>query len=127
MRASPKTSLAKTILAAVGLWLAAVNPLAAAELVMFEVPGCLWCERWLDDIGPVYPKTDEGKRAPLRRVNLDQTLPDDLKRLQRPVFTPTFVLLNDDGEEIKRIVGYVGEDMFWWVLSTATATLKPAK
>ena len=121
MRASRRTSSAKIVLAAAGFWLAAACPAFAAELVMFEAPGCVWCERWLEDVGPIYPKTEEGKAAPLRRVDLDQPLPDDLKDLQRPVFTPTFVLLDDDGKEIKRIVGYAGEDMFWWILSTAAA------
>ena len=122
MRASPRTSSAKSILLAAGLWLAAM-PANAAELVMFEAPGCIWCERWLEEIGPIYPKTAEGKAAPLRRVDLDAPLPQDLKALQRPVFTPTFVILNDAGEEVGRLVGYPGEDIFWWTLSEPMAEI----
>ena len=122
MRASRRTSSAKAILLAAGLWLAAA-PAYAAELVMFEAAGCVWCERWREEIGPIYPKTAEGKAAPLRRVDLDGAMPADLKALQRPVFTPTFVLLNDAGEEIGRLVGYPGEEIFWWTLSGPMAEI----
>jgi hypothetical protein len=47
----------------------------AAELVMFEQAGCEWCAAFDRDIAPVYPKTDEGRRAPLRRVDIAQPLP----------------------------------------------------
>ena len=40
-------------------------PCRAAELVMFETPGCTWCAAWDAEIGRVYPLTDEGKAAPL--------------------------------------------------------------
>lgn len=39
----------------------------AAELVMFEQKGCVWCQRFDREIAPAYDKTTEGKRAPLRR------------------------------------------------------------
>src|SRR5450759_2512855 len=40
----------------------------AAELVMFEQAGCAWCEAFDREIAPIYGKTEEGLRAPLRRV-----------------------------------------------------------
>jgi len=55
-----------------------ISPLAmAAELVMVEQAGCHWCERWNADISETYPKTEEGKKAPLRRVDL-RALPEDI-------------------------------------------------
>ncbi len=42
----------------------------AAELVMFESPGCPWCARWHAEVGPGYGRSDEGKRAPLRIAQL---------------------------------------------------------
>ena len=42
----------------------------AAELIVFEQKGCVWCQRFDREIAPTYPKTDEGKRAPLRRVDI---------------------------------------------------------
>lgn len=88
----------------------------AAELVMFDRAGCPWCRRWDREVGAVYPLSQEGQRAPLRRASLDQPLPPDLQ-LTPPVFySPTFVLM-DQGREIGRITGYQGDDSFWGLLS----------
>ena len=86
----------------------------AAELVMFESEGCVWCAAWDRDVGEVYAKTEEGRLAPLRRVDI-RARPADLSHLDGIVYTPTFVLL-DGGQEIGRIVGYPGEDSFWGLL-----------
>ena len=86
----------------------------AAELVMVEQRGCHWCAQWDAEIAPIYPKTDEGARAPLRRVQM-RDLPDDIDFASRPVFTPTFVLV-EDGRELGRIEGYAGDEFFWFVL-----------
>lgn len=93
-----------------------VFPTQAAELIMMEQQGCHWCERWHAEIGPIYPKTDEGKRAPLRRVDIHQALPDDLSGVRMARFTPSFVLV-EDGVELGRIRGYPGDELFWWALS----------
>ena len=87
----------------------------AAELLMFEEEWCHWCEQWNEDVGVVYHKTEEGKRAPLRRLDIHGAFPDDIELATRPQFTPTFVLV-EDGQEIGRIEGYPGEDFFWGLL-----------
>ena len=84
----------------------------AAQLVMFEQRGCSWCQAFDHDIGPIYDKTEDGLRAPLRRVDIDKPLPPDLAFIQVERFTPEFVLV-DKGREIGRIRGYGGEEMFW--------------
>lgn len=89
--------------------------LMAMELVMFEQDNCEWCEVWDKEISGVYPKTDEGKTAPLRRVDIFDDVPKDLKDIRSPHFTPTFVLM-DNGKEVGRIRGYPGEDFFWGML-----------
>lgn len=100
----------------VGLLLAAAVPTAeAAELVMFEERGCPWCARFDLEIGPIYARTEEARRAPLRRVDLDAGIPAELAHLAPVRFTPTFVLL-EDGREIGRIQGYPGEMHFWGLL-----------
>ncbi|WP_218940251.1 hypothetical protein [Denitrobaculum tricleocarpae] len=83
---------------------------------MFEEAGCPWCARWDRDIAPIYPKTREGKEAPLRRVDLHGDWPDDLPELKPVHYTPTFVLIAD-GREVGRIQGYPGEDFFWGLLA----------
>jgi hypothetical protein len=87
----------------------------AAELVMFEQAGCAWCEAFDREIAPVYGKTEEGRRAPLRRVDIAQNMPPDLAFLDVERLTPLFVLV-DQGREIGRIRGYPGEDHFWGLL-----------
>ncbi len=101
---------------ALAMWLATALPLRAAELVMFEQQACEWCEIWLSEIGPIYPKTAEGRRAPLRRVDIFDPLPHDLKHIAPGRYTPTFVLV-ENGREIGRIRGYPGEDFFWGLLA----------
>lgn len=87
---------------------------AAPVLLMAEEAGCVWCAKWNREIGPIYPKTAEGKTAPLKRYDLHGARPD--VALDRPVqFTPTFILV-DNGKEIGRIEGYPGEDFFWGLL-----------
>jgi len=87
----------------------------AAELVMFEQAGCAWCEAFDREIAPIYGKTEEGLRAPLRRVDIAQPLPADLAFIETERLAPLFVLI-DRGHEIGRIRGYPGEDHFWGLL-----------
>ena len=96
--------------------LAAMPVRAEMQLVLIEEQGCMWCEKWDEEIAEVYPKTTEGKRAPLRRIDIHDTLPDDLKFSLQLNFTPTFVLFVH-GVETGRIEGYPGEDFFWGLLA----------
>ena len=99
----------------VSIWIAGAAPLSAGtELVMIEEAGCMWCARWNREIAPIYPKTAEGRAAPLRRASLrgdnsDMTLKTGIH------FTPTFIL-TVDGVEHGRIEGYPGEAFFWGLL-----------
>jgi hypothetical protein len=104
-----------------GFWTSA----NAAKLIMVEQEYCEYCEAWNADIGVIYNKTEEGKRAPLLRVDINETLPDDLNFITGLVFTPTFVLV-EDGKEIGRIKGYAGESFFWGLLAKLIQKL-PAK
>jgi thioredoxin-related protein len=89
----------------------------AAELLMFERDGCVWCQRWDHDVGPIYGKTDEAKLLPLRRINIDTQANQNVE-LTAPVrYTPTFVV-SDHGREIGRITGYISDDAFWGLLGT---------
>ncbi len=92
-------------------------------LVMFDEAGCPWCARWDREIGPIYPKTTEGKRAPLRQTDISDQ-PRDGSLVARVRFTPTFVLLSE-GQEVGRIEGYPGEDFFWMLLGQMLADLPP--
>lgn len=117
-------TLAKTILklaafsfvaACFALPLSVNSNLMAAELIMIEQEHCPWCEAWNDEIGGIYHKTTEGKRAPLRRIDIHEEPPEDLKEMTRGNYTPTFVLW-DNGKEVARLRGYPGDEFFWYLL-----------
>lgn len=99
------------------LALATIGPARAEtlELLMFERKGCVYCARWDREIGASYALTEEGKKAPLRKIDLDKGQPD--LALDAPVrFSPTFVLMKD-GREVGRITGYMNDAMFWGLFS----------
>ncbi|TIP10427.1 transcriptional regulator [Mesorhizobium sp.] len=116
--------MARVVAAAFGaLALAQVTVKAeAAELLMMEQPGCVWCARFDAEIAPTWAKTAEGRRAPLRRVDMTAPWPRDLLGIQRERFTPTFVLLHEVAE-VGRLRGYVGDVFFWYRVGELLANL----
>lgn len=98
---------------------------AQTRLLMFEQPGCAWCARWHEEVGDAYARTEEGRRAPLQRLQLRGPLPEGLEISPRPALTPVFVLVHD-GEEVGRIRGYAGEDFFWPMLGALLDRLPEA-
>ncbi len=104
-----------TLAAAAAFALLSTAGSQAAELVMFERPGCVWCARFDAEIAPTYGKTEESQAAPLRRVNRNGPLPADLAGIDPGAFTPTFVVVKE-GREIGRIRGYPGDAFFFGLL-----------
>lgn len=89
---------------------------AETFLLMAEEDGCAWCAQWHEEIGHIYPKTIEGKTAPLVKFDIHDGAPDGIAIDKRVSFTPTFILV-ENGQEVGRIEGYPGEDFFWGLLS----------
>ena len=85
---------------------------AGVSLIMIEEIGCPFCDRWHREIGEVYPRTPEGRFAPLTTVFIHDRA---ARRFKRVVYTPTFIVMAR-GQEVGRIVGYQGEDFFWSML-----------
>jgi len=108
------------------LWLLPTIANSAVELLMIEQAGCVYCEKFNDEIAQAYPKTDEGKLAPLRRVDLHDKWPEDLSQIRIERFTPTFVLVQD-GKEVDRLRGYPGDEYFWFLLGEMLAKLNPSQ
>ena len=96
---------------------------SSAELIMFEQQGCEWCEVWNEEIASVLPKTPEGKCAKFRRFDIHNPSSDLLKKIRPIIYTPTFVIL-EDGKEVGRVLGYAGEDFFWFQLSSQLKKLR---
>ncbi len=103
----------------------AVPGAQAAELIMLERPGCAWCLRWNQEIAPIYPLTEEGQRAPLRRVDVTRPWPQDLAGIATDRYTPTFIVV-ENGREVARLRGYPGDNFFWPLLEAMLAKLDTA-
>lgn len=88
---------------------------ASTQLIMVEQDDCPYCEKFHHEIGPAYPKTAEGRTAPLRIVMLHAEWPTELSTIDKATVTPTFILI-EDNREIDRIVGYPGDEYFWFLL-----------
>jgi len=63
--------------------------LKAAELVVVDQDYCPYCERFESEIAPAWPKP--------------------------ATLTPTFILI-EDGKELGRLVGYAGDEHFWFLV-----------
>jgi thioredoxin-related protein len=88
----------------------------AAELLVVEQDHCPFCERFNQEIAVAYPKTPEGQRAPLVRVQLNEVWPDPYTFIEPASVTPTFILVSE-GKEVDRLVGYPGDEHFWFLLN----------
>ena len=95
-----------------------------AELLMFDDPGCPYCRAWHREVGAAYRNSPEGKRAPLRVVQLRGPKPEGITLASAVRATPTFVLVQD-GREVGRLTGYGGADFFWGLLGDLMKKLKP--
>jgi hypothetical protein len=96
---------------------------STAELYMFRRVGCPWCAAWDREIGPAYDKTEIGRRAPLRMVDIYGEHPPIVLKA-RIIYTPTFVLV-EKGREVGRIEGYPGNEFFWGLLEGLVQQLSP--
>lgn len=97
---------------------------AATELVMLEEKGCVYCAKFNREIGEVYPKTTEGKTAPLRRLDLYDSWPADLEKVRPDTVTPTFILVHNE-REVGRLRGYQGDEFFWFLLNQLLEKIPP--
>jgi len=113
------------IVTSVASWPASAQAPSSVELVMFEEAGCPWCRLWDREVAGAYARSDEGRRAPLRRIHIAEARRSGLA-LKAPVtVTPTFVLVAQ-GAEVGRITGYPGADFFWGMLGELMARLPNA-
>ncbi|RXF69877.1 thioredoxin fold domain-containing protein [Hansschlegelia zhihuaiae] len=96
----------------------------SAELVMFDQPGCVWCQRFEAEVASGYANSTEGRRAPLRRVDIRAQGEAGFALAQNVRITPTFVLVDGD-REVGRLTGYPGKDFFWTELAALIARLSP--
>lgn len=82
---------------------------------MIESDDCPYCQRFHAEIGVAYPKTEEGRLAPLRILDISKPMPVELANIERAFVTPTFILVNNN-TEVDRLLGYPGDEYFWFLL-----------
>ncbi|MDY8110555.1 thioredoxin family protein [Fulvimarina sp. 2208YS6-2-32] len=92
---------------------ATVRPAVSAELLVFEQAGCPYCLKFDMEIAPDYAQSEVGRRAPLRRVDIFDDRRGGYDDIEPAVFTPTFVMIDDAGEEVGRLQGYPGRRYFY--------------
>ena len=123
MRGGNKISdLRLTASTIIGFLMLVFAPVALADvapttrLIMVTSPHCPWCEAFEEEVGSIYDKTPESQVFPMLRVDVDDQFPARFDDLNPAFFTPTFIFVRD-GEEMGRIEGYPGMELFWWRLS----------
>lgn len=110
----------------VGAWLVAVASVLLAfasvwpgeaqadgvrvRLIMVDDPACRFCRKWEEVVGRGYAKSAEGRIAPLKRVRRGAR---ELSGLAPVIYTPTFIVMRDDGGELGRISGFSGSGYFY--------------
>lgn len=92
-----------------------VNTAIAAELLIIESDDCPYCKRFHAEIGVPYPNTEEGKTAPLRVIDINDQMPEEYSGVKHAFVTPTFILVKN-GKEVDRLLGYPGDEFFWFLL-----------
>lgn len=103
-----------------GLSLAGSTQVAPVQLLMIRQDSCVYCRQWEVEVAPTYPRSAQGRAAPLMRVDIHGPYPDGLALDRQPYVTPTFILIRD-GQEIGRIEGYPGQKNFWTFLDRLLA------
>ena len=108
---------------AIGFLLLSAIAVEAAQLLMTDHRACRYCAQFNREVGKVYSKTEAGELAPLRRVSRLKKWPADLAAITPAYHTPVFILV-EDGREVGRFAGYVGEEAFWQQLNPLLAKLQ---
>ena len=89
-------------------------------LVMVTSPSCPWCDAFEEEVGHIYGQTPESVQFPLHRIDYFTKFTASLSGIKSADVTPTFIVIRGY-EEIGRIEGYPGDEMFWWRFSEYTA------
>ncbi|MBF0261296.1 MAG: thioredoxin family protein [Magnetococcales bacterium] len=98
--------------------MAEVNDGALGRLIVFTTEYCPYCQEFMRTVGPVYAKTEVGRRYPMEMVDNFSPSKEWETRVWEIRFYPTFLLLDGQGRELGRFRGYRGEEPFWSELET---------
>jgi thioredoxin-related protein len=104
------------------------SPVAQAQvggrLIVFTTEFCPYCKAFMREVGGVYHKTEAGKLFPLTQVDNSKP-PEEFRRMVKKIhFFPTLLVLDDQGRELVRYRGYIGEEFFWGEIESLVRKLK---
>ena len=109
----------KNIIITIALFFIMTTSAVAAELIMFSMASCGYCQKFLKEVAPTYAQTEHAKLLPLRIISMDRkNAPKwydkayNAKKIDGIAGTPTFVVF-DNGEEKARLIGYQGKERFY--------------
>lgn len=90
-----------------------VAPAAGSyELIVLEVPGCIYCRVFRRDVVPAYEASARAREVPMRFVDLND-IDEDRMGLSSPIDVVPTVVLMHEGREVGRIAGYLGPESFF--------------
>ncbi|MBU1212876.1 MAG: thioredoxin family protein [Alphaproteobacteria bacterium] len=87
-------------------------PGPSLQLIVLETDGCVYCDVFRRRLLAAYQSSKQGKRAPIRFVNINDPALGDLGLTQPVGIVPTFIML-ENNQEIGRIPGLMGHQDFF--------------
>ncbi len=109
----------KKLILTIALVLTMTTSAMAAELLMFSMASCGYCQKFLKEVAPTYAESKQAKLLPLRIISMDRRAAPkwfvkayDAKKIDGIAGTPTFVVF-DNGEEKARLIGYQSKERFY--------------
>ena len=90
----------------------AAERIPQAEVVVFEVEGCVYCELFRRDVWPAFRISPRHAEMPLRFVDVRRIDLADWPLTAPVTVVPTVVVMRD-GREIGRMTGYTGPEAFF--------------
>lgn len=103
---------------------ASAMPAGALQIVVFEAPGCIYCNLFRRHVLPAYTASPRASDIPLRFLDLNEDAAVAALGLDGAIDTvPTAVLLHNN-REIGRIPGYVGPENFFHAVSHLLAQVE---
>jgi len=88
------------------------DPDRTFELIVVEADGCIYCNIFRRDVLPAYETSEQGKKVPVRFVDVNDIDAGHLDFNTSVDIVPTFVVTKSR-HEVGRISGYVGPEDFF--------------
>jgi thioredoxin-related protein len=89
---------------------------SSMELLVFEHPGCTYCQVFRRRVVPRYLSSPNAEKAPLRFVDIEKSDTGNLGLASPITILPTVVLIRN-GREVDRIAGYWAPANFFKMVS----------